>query len=174
MKTDGGRRKAGIALWAALLMVSCTQQPTETTPAPTSTTIAPKADPHFYLNLVWHQHQPRYPLLEDGSVSRPWVRVHATKDYYDMAALVAEYPEVKVTFNLTPILLLQLEELSQGTKDVYWTLTEVLADRLTDEQRAFITERFFDVNPQVIDRFPRFRQLADQRGAAAFTDADIR
>jgi alpha-amylase/alpha-mannosidase (GH57 family) len=155
-------------------MVSCTQQPTETSPALTSTTIAPKADPHFYLNLVWHQHQPRYPLLEDGSVSRPWVRVHATKDYYDMASLVAEYPEVKVTFNLTPILLLQLEELSQGTKDVYWTLTEVPADQLTDEQRAFVTERFFDVNPQVIDRFPRFRQLAAQRTDAAFTDADIR
>ena len=156
-----------------LLLAGCTQEPSVTTGAPTTTTLAAKPDPHFYLNLVWHQHQPRYPLLEDGSVSRPWVRVHATKDYYDMASLVAEYPQVKVTFNLTPILLLQLEELSKGTKDVYWTHTEIPAGQLTDEQREFVEARFFDVNPQIIDRFPRFRQLADQRGSAEFTDEDL-
>lgn len=171
--TEARRRNLYFAV-LVLVVTGCTQQPSETTPASTSTTAATKADPHFYLNLVWHQHQPRYPLLEDGSVSRPWVRVHATKDYYDMASLVAEYPQVKVTFNLTPILLLQLEELSQGTKDIYWTLTEVAADRLTDEQRAFVVERFFDVNPQVIDRFPRFRELADQRAGGAFSADDLR
>jgi alpha-amylase/alpha-mannosidase (GH57 family) len=79
-----------------------------------------------------------------------------------------------VTFNLTPILLMQLEELGQGTKDVYWVHTELAADQLTGEQREFVLARFFDVNPQVIDRFPRFRQLADQRGSADFTDEDLR
>ena len=51
----------------------------------------------FYLNLMWHQHQPLYPKDEAGVVTRPWVRVHATKDYYDMAALVGEFPGVKVS-----------------------------------------------------------------------------
>jgi alpha-amylase/alpha-mannosidase (GH57 family) len=180
MKSEDGRRKTEtrrhlLISGLVLVLAGCTQPASETTAvSPTSTTVSVRPDPHFYLNLVWHQHQPRYPLLEDGSVSRPWVRVHATKDYYDMASLVAEYPRVKVTFNLTPILLLQLEELSQGTKDVYWTHTEIAADRLTDEQREFVLARFFDVNPQIIDRFPRFRVLADQRGSGSFTDDDVR
>ena len=39
----------------------------------------------LYVNLVWHQHQPLYYKDADGVYTRPWVRVHATKDYYDMA-----------------------------------------------------------------------------------------
>ncbi|HKY49128.1 MAG TPA: glucodextranase DOMON-like domain-containing protein [Acidimicrobiia bacterium] len=146
--------------------MACTRATVSTTTTPTTipaTTAPVRDDPHFYLNLVWHQHQPRYALLEDGTVSRPWVRVHATKDYYDMAALVAEYPNVKVTFNLTPILLLQLEELANGTKDIYWTMTEVPAEDLTAEQIEFVESRFFDVNPLVIDQFPRFQELAAGR-----------
>ena len=131
--------------------------------ATTATTASPRPDPHFYLNLIWHQHQPRYPLLEDGTVSRPWVRVHATKDYYDMAALVSEYPNVKVTFNLTPILLLQLEELANGTKDIYWALTEVPAADLTEEQSrvhlvAFLRRQPADHRP--LSPIPRARGSA--------------
>ena len=131
----------------------------------TEATVASPSDPGFYLMLMWHQHQPRYPLLADGTVSRPWVRVHATKDYYDMASLIEEYPGVSVTFNLTPILLLQLEELANGTKDVYWTHTEIPADELTPDQREFVIGRFFDVNPRIVARFPRFSELADLRGS---------
>ena len=159
------RLASGVWL-ATLLLVACTRVTVSTTTTPTTiptTTAAVRDDPHFYLNLVWHQHQPRYPLLEDGTVSRPWVRVHATKDYYDMAALVAEYPNVKVTFNMTPILLLQLEELANGTKDIYWTMTEIPAEDLSPEQIEFVKSRFFDVNPLVIDRFPRFQELAAGR-----------
>lgn len=169
--------KARLLLLAVLAIVSCTQVTVSSLPpSPVTIPAGPAAiDPHFYLNLIWHQHQPRYPLLPDGTVSRPWVRVHATKDYYDMAALVAEYPNVKVTFNLTPILLLQLEELTQGTKDVYWTMTEIPAEDLSDEQAAFVTARFFDVNPQIIDRFPRFSELAERRDSAdAFTADELR
>ena len=90
-----------------------------------------------------------------------------------MAALVSEYPNVKVTFNLTPILLLQLEELANGTKDVYWTMTEVPADDLTEDQIDFITARFFDVNPEIIERFPRFQELAEH-GTRSFTIDDLR
>ena len=75
----------------------------------------------LYLNLVWHQHQPLY-YKDAGVVTRPWVRVHATKDYYDMAAMLRQYPDVHVTFNLTPVLIRQLDELAAGTKDVYQVL----------------------------------------------------
>jgi alpha-amylase/alpha-mannosidase (GH57 family) len=112
---------------------------------------------------MWHQHQPFYPKDEDGVYTRPWVRVHATKDYHDMAAMIEEYPGLNVTFNLTPVLLRQLEDLANGAKDVYWTAAEMAADSLSDSDKLFILDRFFDVNGQIIARFPRFQELADTR-----------
>ncbi len=113
--------------------------------------------------LMWHQHQPFYPKDEDGVYTRPWVRVHATKDYWDMAALVGEHPEIEVTFNLTPVLLLQLEDLANGAKDSYWVAAETDADSLSEDEKRFLVERFFDTNPRVISRFPRYQELADSR-----------
>jgi alpha-amylase/alpha-mannosidase (GH57 family) len=167
-----------ILLATAMAVAACTPTTVDTTSRAT-TTLAPGEEPldpnGFYLMLMWHQHQPLYPHDADGVVTRPWVRVHATKDYYDMAALVEEFPDVKVTFNLTPVLLLQLEELSSGTKDLYWVLAEIPADGLTPEQRDFIRERFFDTNPQIVRRFPRYLELADKRSAGdTFTTDDYR
>ena len=132
---------------------------------------APEAAPErleddvLYVNLLWHQHQPLY--YKDpatGVYSRPWVRVHATKDYYDMAAILREYPEVKATFNLTPVLLLQLDDFNAGAKDIYWVLAEKHPSELTNEERQFILERFFDANhDNVIGPFPRYTELLRRR-----------
>ena len=164
-----------------VLMSACTpkaDEPTTTAPpSPTTTQAAvdPSADPGFYLNLMWHQHQPLYPKDANGVYTRPWVRVHATKDYYDMASTVAQYPNVNVTFNLTPVLMLQLEDLAGGAKDIYWTTSEIPAVSLSDEDKQFIAERFFDVNPKIIARFPRYQELAEGRsGTAQWTDEDWR
>ena len=132
-----------------------------TTTAGSSSTVV--AEPRVYLNLMWHQHQPLYPKDFDGVVTRPWVRLHAAKDYLDMAALVGEFPELQVTFNLTPTLLLQLEDLTDGGIDSYWEHTVIPATDLTVGQRRFVVERFFDVNPRIIDRFPRYGELAAMR-----------
>ena len=141
----------------ALIASACTPKSDETSttaesPTPTADVDPAVAavDPGFYLNLMWHQHQPLYPKDEDGVYTRPWVRVHATKDYYDMASTVAHYPNVNVTFNLTPVLMLQLEDLAGGAKDIYWTTSEIPATLLTDEDKQFIADRFFDVNPKII------------------------
>ncbi|MEZ5257321.1 MAG: glycoside hydrolase family 57 protein [Ilumatobacteraceae bacterium] len=120
--------------------------------------------------LVWHMHQPRYPVI-DGVVSRPWVAAHATKDYLDMAT-TAEASGVPVTFNLTPSLLLQLEELTKGATDAYRAHTLVAASALDDEQRAFVLDRFFDVNSSIVDRFPRYRELAS-RDRSSFAVQDL-
>ncbi|TNE44275.1 MAG: hypothetical protein EP343_31490 [Deltaproteobacteria bacterium] len=63
----------------------------------------------LYVALVWHQHQPMYldPLKDE--MQGPWVRKHATKSYYDMAAVVEPYKDVHYTINLTPVLLIQLQ-----------------------------------------------------------------
>ena len=75
--------------------------------------------------LMWHQHQPYYPKDADGNFTKPWVRLHATKDYLDMVELVQKYEGLRVTFNLTPTLLNQLRELESGVKDIYWIHTEI-------------------------------------------------
>lgn len=159
-------------------------------PAPTVTTQAvPTESPTedvLYVNLVWHQHQPLYYKNADGIYTRPWVRVHATKDYYDMAALVKDYPNVHLTINLTPVLLRQLEDFSQnGAKDLYWAYAEIPVEALTIEQKTFLLTRFFDVNrDNIVARFPRYLALLEKRGGAdsesiakalqSFTDQDFR
>ena len=138
-------------------------------------------EPEIHLMLMWHQHQPFYPKDEEGVYTFPWVRVHATKDYWDMAAMLEEHPGVRATFNLTPVLLMQLEDLAAGAKDAYWVASEIPAQDLTLEEKTFIAERLFDVNPRIVDRFPRFQELADERAESgvegvveSWDDADFR
>jgi alpha-amylase/alpha-mannosidase (GH57 family) len=125
----------------------------------------------LYLSLVWHQHQPLY-YKDAGVFTRPWARVHATKDYYDMAAMLQRYPDVHVTFNLTPVLIRQLDALAAGTKDAYQVAAEKPAAALTGADKLFILQRFFDANwTNVIARFPRYQELLAKRGGT--TDAAI-
>ncbi len=110
----------------------------------TSEEIEEVEGPPLYVNLTWHQHQPLYYKNADGVYSRPWVRVHATKDYLDMVEVIDQHPGMKATINITPSLIVQLEDfVKNGTKDLYWTLAEVPAAELTTEQKTFILERFF-------------------------------
>ncbi|HIC89340.1 MAG TPA: glycoside hydrolase [Anaerolineae bacterium] len=147
---------------ATLTLPPPTPVPPTPTPVPT-----PAVEP-LYLSIIWHQHQPLYfKDPETGVYVKPWVRVHATKDYLDMATTLVKYPKVKATFNLTPSLLRQLDDLSAGAKDLYWVMAEKRADSLTDEDKAFIIARFFDINPKIIARFPRYRQLAANRANSA-------
>ena len=64
----------------------------------------------LHLNIIWHQHQPLYLNPAIDRLEGPWVRTHATKDYYDMAALLRSYPHVHCNINLTSSLLYQLQE----------------------------------------------------------------
>jgi len=124
----------------------------------------------LYVNLTWHQHQPLYYKNEDGVYTRPWVRAHATKDYLDMAEKVAAHEDIRVTFNLTPSLIRQLNDLAAGAKDIYWVLAEKPVVDLTDAEKRFILERFFDVNwNNIIARYPRYQALLEKRGG---TDGD--
>ncbi len=184
MKT--AHRMLSLVILAALLLSACQQTPTP--PPATPTTGATQAvqptetqaaqEDLLYVNLIWHQHQPLYYKNDDGVYTRPWVRVHATKDYYDMAATVAKYPNVHVTFNLTPVLIRQLDDFANnGAKDLYWTMAEKPAASLSDDDKRFILQRFFDANlDNIISRFPRYRQLYDLRGGSdtAAIDAAMR
>lgn len=121
-------------------------------------------DDKLYVAVIWHQHQPVYfKDPETGVYQRPWVRVHAAKDYLDMAAMLQEYPGIHATFNITPSLIRQLDDLAEGAKDLYWVHTEIQAEELTKEEKQFILERFFDTNRKIIARFPRYQELLEMR-----------
>jgi alpha-amylase/alpha-mannosidase (GH57 family) len=174
-----------ILVLLAMLVSACgetTPTPTESPVAPTegvgepteaATEVAPGEQP-IYLSIIWHQHQPvYYKDPETGIYLKPWVRVHATKDYVDMAAILKNYPDVHVTFNLTPSLIRQLDDFNAGAKDLYWVTAEVPADQLTDEQKQFLLDRFFDTNRKIIARFPRYQALLELRdGGGEYSTQD--
>jgi alpha-amylase/alpha-mannosidase (GH57 family) len=55
------------------------------------------SDP-IYLNILWHQHQPLYKDPIKDTYTAPWVRLHSTKDYYDMAAILLNFPKSKINY----------------------------------------------------------------------------
>ena len=149
-------------------------EPTEPVVEEPTPTEAPVVKEYpLYVNLTWHQHQPMYYKDENGVYTRPWVRVHATKDYLDMAEMIAAEEGVKAAINLTPSLIRQLQDFTDnGVKDLYWVLAEVPAAELTAEQKTFILQRFYDANwDHIIAVHPRYQELLDLRGGT--DEADI-
>ncbi len=116
--------------------------------------------------LLWHMHQPFYQDLLTGEHVLPWVRLHALKDYWGMVALLREFPTTKVTFNLVPSLLVQLEAFArEEARDRHLDLGLKPADQLRDDERAFCVEHFFHAQQaRMIDPYPRNRELLNQRG----------
>ncbi len=84
-----------MVLCFAFSLVSCKEGPIANSPTSTLSTITPTTaapgETPLYLSLIWHQHQPFY--YKDPVTSlytKPWVRLHATKDYLDMAQNAGE------------------------------------------------------------------------------------
>jgi alpha-amylase/alpha-mannosidase (GH57 family) len=127
--------------------------------------------PHpLYVAFVWHQHQPLYKsrsssFASDGQYRLPWVRLHGTKDYLDLVLLLERYPKLHQTVNLVPSLMLQIEDYVAGTAlDPYLTATLTPTEHLTETQKQFIVEHFFDANHHtLIDPHPRYAELYGQR-----------
>jgi alpha-amylase/alpha-mannosidase (GH57 family) len=124
----------------------------------------------LYVAFIWHQHQPLYKSRQadpiyGGYYRLPWVRLHGTKDYLDLVLLLEKYPNLHQTVNLVPSLILQLEDYAQGEAiDPYLAVTLTEEDQLTEEQKRFIIEHFFDANRHtMIQPHSRYEQLYQQR-----------
>ena len=145
----------------------------------------------LYLAIVWHQHQPNY--LKDlvtGEYAEPWVRMHSIKDYYDMVSILEQYPAIRFTVNLTPVLLTQIEDVIEGYEngtgtDAYLRMTLKDASELTLDDQVFLLTHFFNANwDNMIGVWPRYKALKDMKGgdtraeleaaAAKFTVQDWR
>ena len=115
--------------------------------------------------LLWHMHQPFYQDLVTGEHILPWVRMHALKDYYGMVALLREFPGVRMTFNLVPSLMVQLEEFAEDrARDRTLDLGLKPAAALTDDDKRFVLANFFHAQrARMIEPYPRYAELLRRR-----------
>jgi alpha-amylase/alpha-mannosidase (GH57 family) len=138
--------------------------------------------------ILWHMHQPFYEDLVTGEHLLPWVRLHALKDYYGMVALTREFPDLRITFNLVPSLLIQLNAFAENrARDPDLDLSITPADALTEAEIGVVLETFFHAQRQrMVEVYPRYAELFAKRGpsaagttarrdaAASFTRDDLR
>jgi len=123
--------------------------------------------------LLWHMHQPYYFNHESKKFQMPWVRLHGIKDYLDMLLAATRQENSKVTFNLVPSLLDQIELYCQGYTDRFQDLSLIPAVELNIEQKREMLNNFFSANyPNMIKPYSRYRQLYEKRESCR-SDLDL-
>jgi alpha-amylase/alpha-mannosidase (GH57 family) len=136
--------------------------------------------------FVWHMHQPFYKDLVTGEYVLPWVRLHAIKDYFDMAAILDDFSGIKQTFNLVPSLLEQIEDYVSGNAmDKHLKVTLKSPADLSYEDKVFMLQNFFMANWEtMVNPYKRYLELLLKRGrfvtlddikkvARRFTDQEL-
>jgi len=118
------------------------------------------------LAFFWHQHQPYYPDDVKSENPMPWVRLHGTKDYWGMASLLREVPEMHATINLVPSLLSQLSAYTDSAhEDAHLRVSRLPADGLSEEDMIYLLDNFFMVHfDRMIRPYRRYNELFKKRG----------
>ena len=111
--------------------------------------------------FIWHMHQPCYKDENSGLYLMPWVRLHAVKDYLDMLLLTTEFPNIKQTFNLVPLLLDQIEDYANNdAHDIHSNLTIRDIDEFSRDDKEFVLSNFFAANyAHQVEPHPRYLEL---------------
>ena len=119
-------------------------------------------------------HQPFYRDPLTGEYELPWALLHGTKDYYDMAAILDDFPDVHQTFNMVPSLIEQLRDYeNEDVPDLTRSLTRKSPAKLNVREKKLVLQRFFQANWQtMIKPYPRYWELLEKRGFSSAT-ADI-
>jgi len=119
------------------------------------------------LSFLWHLHQPLYRLRGERVCFVPWVRLHAIRSYYDMIRVLAEFPGIRPTFNLTATLVEQIRAYEAGASDLFREAGRIPADDLSEAQRAFLCEHFFSAHAEtMIGALPRYAEIHARRESA--------
>jgi len=120
------------------------------------------------LVLLWHMHQPDYRDQGTGEFALPWVYLHATKDYSDMAHHLEAHPGVKAVVNFVPVLLDQLEDYGRQFSEgnLRDPLLRLLAapdlDHVDHATRSLVLESCFKSNHRnMLEPFPHYKRLHD-------------
>ncbi|RLE38428.1 hypothetical protein DRJ12_01555, partial [Candidatus Acetothermia bacterium] len=150
------------------------------------------------LAIIWHQHQPLYQDELTGRYVLPWARVHGVQEYIDSPRILAEYPDIHVTYNLQPSLLKQLldyveitpAERAKGGLYQYigavdnhlewiWKLITAPAS-LTPTERKDMQTQFFWINGYMFDDDdndpyydPRYTALNKIKDTHPFTNQEL-
>jgi alpha-amylase/alpha-mannosidase (GH57 family) len=116
--------------------------------------------------FLWHMHQPYYKDPKNKQYQLPWVRLHSLKDYFDMAAILDDYPSIHQTFNLVPSLIEQIQDYAfNQAYDEHLLLTQKPAGNLTRAEKEKVISTFFRCHHKtMIYPHPRFYQLLEKRG----------
>jgi alpha-amylase/alpha-mannosidase (GH57 family) len=125
--------------------------------------------------FLWHMHQPYYVDPAARAATMPWVRLHAVKGYLDMISVIEDFPGIRVNFNLTPVLLLQIKELNEGKiRDLWLDWSRTPAAALNEETKFALLENFFKIHwDNLVKPFPRYWELLNKRGLTFYRD-DVR
>ncbi len=128
------------------------------------------------LAFLWHQHQPYYSDSVGGEALMPWVRLHGTKDYWGMAMLLKQAPELQATINLVPSLLSQLLAYTElGQEDAHLRVSRLPADGLNEEDMRYLLDNFFMAHAdQMIRPYRRYYSLYKKRGVSVDTAEQAR
>jgi alpha-amylase/alpha-mannosidase (GH57 family) len=132
--------------------------------------------------ILWHMHQPDYRDPVSGRTLLPWTYLHAVKDYGEMLKTAGEGEGRRMTFNLVPTLLEQLERYSRGeANDLWLDMARKDPAWMSSEERYFLLRHFFSVHSERhILPHRRYRELARRRGTAPdpdvhpFSEGDLR
>ncbi len=118
------------------------------------------------LAFLWHMHQPLYRDPAGGEFLLPWVRLHATRAYYDMAWMLERHPSIRATVNFTPVLTEQLDAYARGeARDRFLELSRKAPADMSAEERQAVLRSFFMVDWETaVKPLPRYWQLLQKRG----------
>ncbi len=143
--------------------------------------------------FIWHFHQPYYKNNYSNEFLMPWARLHATKDYYFMPALVKNFPQIHCTFNISSSLLIQIEDYAlnydKEPLDKFYRLSKTEAAKLSLDDKIFIVNNFFNSCASSNNFFKKSRRLyslflrlsnaenisimSEEEKAGLFSDQDI-
>ena len=111
-------------------------------------------------------HQPYYKDDLTGTYILPWVRMHGIKDYYDMPAILKDFPDIHQTFNLVPSLLKQIQDyVENNATDKFLEVTLKPAAELEYEDKIFLLKNFsWPTGAPWSSPYARYWELLDRRG----------
>jgi alpha-amylase/alpha-mannosidase (GH57 family) len=122
--------------------------------------------------FLWHHHQPEYRSPRTGRAALPWVRLHATKDYLDMARRLERFPGVRSAFNFVPSLIDQIETAASGGRDELFDRLSAEPAALDPAARAELLARIRFAPVWAFDRIPSYAALA-RRESPPPDDAEL-
>jgi alpha-amylase/alpha-mannosidase (GH57 family) len=114
----------------------------------------------IFLLFWWHMHQPLYKNPQNSEYELPWTLIHSIKDYFDVPDWAEKF-EFKMTFNITPVLLDQIQEYSD-TKKIKCKLLQIIKRREnTKEEDEFVKRLVKIITPYPKSRFSYAEKTRD-------------